>query len=263
MNQTELTSARFSLLKEWNKPSEARTIALELFKEKIGYDAPAWLYGDLTSIPAQGTPIAPLPSIPDDKRLLIALCVGHSRSGDSGAVALNGVSEHSFYSGEYVEELAAILRLAGFDVVIIDEYEGSSYGSAMAWLAAELKTLGVDFAVELHFNSASETAEGFEFMHWHLSKKGVIAAVAMQNKFAELAPDNKNRNVEPLGDEAHERGVLFASLTHCPAVIAEPHFGSFAKEVLQFMSNAEAIREHRRILGASIIAGANALILAA
>ena len=131
----------------------------------------------------------------------------------------------------------------------------------MRWVAARLLALDVDFAVELHFNAATPSAEGFEYLFWHKSKVSRVAAQAMQDAHAEEWEWMKNRDVEPLGDEAHERGVLFVSLTHCPALILEPFFGSSQREVAAYMADdgAELVATWTR----GISEAADALILQA
>ena len=267
--QTSLTSARFQLFKNWPAPSPERASVLSLLEKEIGYPAPAGLYGKQTAldlaaigVPANATPIAPLPKPKKGRTgFKIALCIGHARSGDRGASSTSGIYEEDFYSGPFVESLKAKLEAQGFEVVVIDAYQGSGYGSAMRWVAARLLALGVDFAVELHFNAASPSAEGFEYLFWHKSKVSRVAAQAMQDVHAEEWEWMKNRQVEPLGDEAHERGVLFVSLTHCPALILEPFFGSSQREVAAYMAD-----EGGELVGTwtrGISSAADALILQA
>ena len=108
--------------------------------------------------------------------------------------------------------------------IVLDEYDGSGYGSAMNWVAAKLKELGVTVAIELHFNSAGVSANGHEFLYWHSSKKGKRLAVEITNDMCLGVPEIKCRGAKP---RTHlNRGSTFLRKTHCPALVAEPFFGS-------------------------------------
>ena len=245
-NLTALTSARYELLtsKTVGLSGGAFGALVATLDDAIGYPAPSALYANVSDIPTSPIPVGPLPAKKKSRKgFLIALCVGHSRRGDSGASSTSGVSEQSFYSRFIVKQLAGELMAMGFEVVIIDEYEGGSYGSAMRWLAGELKRLGVDLAYELHFNAATPSAHGFETLFWHKSKVSRKVAEAMQTTQAKAYPEMKDRDVEPLGDQAHERGTLFCSLPACPSLILEPFFGSSSREVREYMSAEPAKRD--------------------
>jgi len=259
---TNLTTARYELLTEPLPGLSRGSIdsLLRLLDKRIGYKAPSALYEDLSDIPKTPTPVAPPPvtkSRPSD--FLIALCVGHSRAGDSGASSVFGESEHSFYSKFIVPMVADILRAKGFKVIIINSYQGSSYGRAMRWLAGELKRLDVDLAYEFHFNSASARARGFETLFWHKSTVSKPIAQAMQTVQANDYSDKQDRGIEPLGDQAHERGTLFCSLPHCPSIILEPFFGSNRFECQAYMPK-EKRQRFGSMLANGIEAGADLLL---
>ena len=157
----------------------------------------------------------------------VAVCVGHSRSGDSGAVSVAGVKEWS-YNLEVAYLTADALQRSGASAVVVKEYDGSSYGAAMSWLASHLRGLGVDAAIELHFNSASETAQGFEYLYYHSSSRGKALAQSLHAEHKRAFPFAVDRGIKARG--AGDRGVQFLKLTHCPAVICEPFFGSSREE---------------------------------
>lgn len=229
MNQTLLTTARWALInRSACLDSQVKETMLSLLDKEIGYSAP-----DIGDVDIVGTPVAPLPSF--SKGTKVALCVGHSRSGDSGAVATNGLSEHKFNKARAVA-VKSLLENKGIEAHVIDYYQGGGYSSAMQWLANHLRKKEYTLAVEFHFNSASPSAKGFEYLFWHKSKVGILVAKEFQKNHLNYFPDAYDRGIEPLGDEAHERGVLFTSLTHCPAVILEPFFGSNKSEVDRYMS---------------------------
>lgn len=162
---------------------------------------------------------------------LIAICVGHSRQikgkTEGGAVSVGGVSEHS-----YNYDLAQIIRSELSKMVIasfiVSEYKGAGYTAAQKWLSGYIKGLGATLALELHFNSAAPSAEGHEWLHWATSKNGQKLATAISVEFSEEFPDRKKRGVKPIGSA--DRGGEFLKLTHCPAVICEPFFGSNQNE---------------------------------
>ena len=164
----------------------------------------------------------------------VAICVGHSRSGDNGATSVSGVSEWDF-NVDIAGRVKIRLEGDGIDVDIVQDYHGRSYGSAMRWLARLLKQSQVDIAVELHFNAASPSAEGFEYLHWQTSKNGKRLAQCLLDSHAKFFPETKNRGLKPKGPGS--RGSMFLKLTHCPAVITEPFFGTNLDEWNLYSAN--------------------------
>ncbi len=230
MTLTDLTTARWELS---NKASGLSPVSLclltALLNEKIGYPAP-----NLRVEP--GTPSKPITPLPDlTGKAKIALCIGHARANDSGAVAYNGVSEE-VYNNIIAIRTKKRLEVMGYKVEIINFYPGNGYSSAMVWLARYLKDNSFTHAFELHFNSAGPTAKGFEYLYWHKSTKGIVMAEIFQALHSETFLDKSNRGAEALGDEAHERGVLFTSITHCPSIILEPFFGSNKQDAESYMT---------------------------
>ena len=151
---------------------------------------------------------------------MIALCVGHSRQGDSGASSVDGTTEYD-YNCDLAERVASKTRQ---DVRIYNTYEGKSYASSMRWLARKLKTDGVKFAVELHFNAASPSATGHEWLYWHSSANGRLLARSLRDSMEDSFPMHTSRGIK--AREKGSRGAAFLRYTHCPAVIAEPFFGT-------------------------------------
>lgn len=159
----------------------------------------------------------------------IALCLGHSRprktgGPEGGAVSVGGVSEWS-YNSRVAPLIAAQLRAAGHTVLIVDSYQGASYGAAITWLAAHLRKESVDIAVELHFNSADDpAARGHEWLIWPTSTAGRSLATHIDSAFR-TGPLRglPARGVKPRGTGD---GSQFLRRTHCTALIAEPFFGS-------------------------------------
>jgi len=158
----------------------------------------------------------------------VAICVGHSRRIlgrlDGGAVSVTGMSEHSFNS-----EIAGLLkdRLKGFGISseIFDSYGGNGYTAAMRNIAEQVRRYGADIALELHFNSSDDPqSNGFEYLCHGKSAKGRKLADALLAAHIAAYPKMKSRGVKGLSPD--DRGYLFVNLTHCPAVLCEPFFGS-------------------------------------
>jgi N-acetylmuramoyl-L-alanine amidase len=159
---------------------------------------------------------------------LVAICIGHSRKinghPEGGAVTHDGATNEWNWNKALADEIAAWLHKHRVRSVIIDEYEGSSYGSAQRWLASHLRGLDVTLALELHFNSSDNAeAHGAEWLHWHSSTKGKRLADSLRDEMA-LTGLMHTRGTKPRG--LADRGAEFLRGTHCPAVICEPFFGS-------------------------------------
>lgn len=170
---------------------------------------------------------------------LVAVCVGHSRAGDKGAVNVDNVTEWSF-NQPLAKRVCELIKDAGYDAVVVSLYNGSGYTAAMTWLANHLQEIGANVAVELHFNCSDEPkANGYEFLHWYCSHNGLRLADELAHSFAKSFPNQKNRGLKSINSE--DRGGLFLRKTMCPAVICEPFFGSNAKENEFFFSHREEL----------------------
>lgn len=227
MDDDNLTTARWSLINvpspEWGD-GVAETL-LELLNDKLGYSPPGFKSVPISNLPDFGTP------------QVVALCVGHGRSGDEGNVGAGGISEEDF-NLPLVQLVASNLRALGIRVVVISYYEGNGYTSAMTWLAAELKRLGVTLALEFHFNAYDKTKSGHEVLHWEGSKRGVVLAEYMNDSYSEFFPHLPDRGLKP--KSSGDRGALFLSLTHCPSCILEPFFGDNPEEWAK-MSHSDSV----------------------
>lgn len=173
---------------------------------------------------------------------IIGICVGHSRRGDQGATAVNGTTEWTYNNG-LAERLRWKLESLGVRSFVLNAYDADSYGAAMRWVAGELEKRHATLAVELHFNSATGTAQGHEWLYWATSKNSHDLAESISKEFSTRFPVRKSRGAK--GKVSGDRGAEFLRLTHCPAVICEPFFGGNPDE-WQFASThqdeiAEAI----------------------
>jgi len=166
---------------------------------------------------------------------MIAICVGHSRPNDSGAASVTGVTEW-----DYNSELADMIgdRLSS-PYKIYSTYCGSNYWSAMRWLAKKLKKDKVDAAIELHFNAATPKATGHEWLYWNTSQNGRLFARALRDSFEDCFPQLRSRGIKP--KQKGSRGAGFLRLTHCPAVIAEPFFGTNNEDFDLALNSKEGI----------------------
>ena len=153
---------------------------------------------------------------------MIAICIGHSRPGDRGAVSYDGTTEHAFNS-RVGRLLVGLLAARGHHATVIDRYEGGTYAAAQQWLARYLGSIGTALAVELHFNAANGQARGFEYLHWENSASGKRLAQAFRNAHRADWPSAPDRGLKPLGRAS--RGALFCRLPAAPSIILEPFFG--------------------------------------
>ena len=151
---------------------------------------------------------------------MIALCVGHSRQGDSGAASIDGTTEWD-YNSDLAERIAAKTQQ---EIRVYNAYGGKGYTSAMRWLAKKLKKDGAEFAIELHFNAASPSATGHEWLYWNTSTNGRLLARSLRDSMEDAFPQFTSRGIKARGKGS--RGASFLRLPNCPAVIAEPFFGT-------------------------------------
>jgi N-acetylmuramoyl-L-alanine amidase len=186
------------------------------------------LLGDVLNYPAPGSALSPIAPLPEPgSKTRWALCLGHGRSGDEGAESVDKTSEEE-YNFVIIERVASELRRLGYDVIVISYYEGNGYTAAMTWLAEILHAKGATAAIEFHFNASHGSTRGHEFLHWNESVRGVTLAKALCKEFDRSFPEHPSRGLKK--KSAKDRGALFLSLTHCPAVIAEPFFGDNSEE---------------------------------
>lgn len=164
----------------------------------------------------------------------VALCVGHSRrlpSGhpEGGAWTHDGkCSEWQWNQGIARETACELHERHGIASFMVNDYGARGYGAAMRWLGRELRGLGnIRLAVELHFNSASASANGHEWLHWPGSIQSRLLATELHLAMIRKFPGLRARGVKTPVDG---RGDGFLKHTHCPAVIAEPFFGSNAHD---------------------------------
>lgn len=159
---------------------------------------------------------------------VIAVCVGHARTGDLGAGAVDGTSEY-VYNCQLAERVSLLLGRAGVAHDVYARYPAATYASAMKWLAAELRKDGATLAVELHFNSSgTRAAAGHEWLYWQGSVQGKQLAGWFHAHMKTQFPKALARGVKSIGPK--DNGAGFLRAMPCPACIAEPFFGSNAHD---------------------------------
>jgi len=114
------------------------------------------------------------------------------------------------------------------------------YTGAMRKLANEIKAFRADVCLELHFNSASPKAHGFEFLYYKGSRMGKKLANLLSvwysakdesfHPFKSKLPFSKRRGTGTLARGRFSRGSTYLRITPCPAIIVETHFGSNIKD---------------------------------
>lgn len=190
-------------------------------------------------------PTVPFPTnnIPRED-LNVAICVGHSRKGDTGAVSAGGVNEWT-YNKKVAEYLKSDLQEFGISSFIVDDYGGTygSYTSAMNWLIKHLKNEKASIAIELHFNASSNSkANGMEMLYWNTSRIGLSLAEYLLRGCQKYFPLIRNRGAK--SRKSGDRGATFLRGTHCPAVITEPFFGTcFEPDWTTFANNEHVLSQ--------------------
>lgn len=169
----------------------------------------------------------------------VAICVGHSRIGDRGAVSVGKVSEW-VYNSEVAEALRLRLEDSGVDVDVISAYPRHTYRAAMKWLADRMQGKGYDCVLELHFNSSGKAANGYEYLYLKTSTAGKRLAWCLNSAHNRVVGGHqRNRGSHPVS--AGQRGYSFLSLTPAPAVICEPFFGSNENEWAMYAHDCEKL----------------------
>ncbi len=175
----------------------------------------------------------PTNSIPREE-LNVAICVGHSRKGDMGAVSCGHTNEWT-YNKKVAEYLKSDLQEYGITSFVVDNYGGTygSYTSAINWLTKHLKEKKASVAIELHFNAAaSQDANGMEMLYWGSSRIGLSLAEYVLQGCQKYFPLSRNRGAKGLSKGS--RGATFLRNTHCPALITEPFFGTNWQDWIMF-----------------------------
>jgi len=163
---------------------------------------------------------------------MIAICIGHSRKigdrYDGGAYSETLKTNERNFNLKVADILQKLLSEKNISSKIYSDYKGVGYGTAMFNLANQIRMARATFAIELHFNSADSDANGHEWLYWHSSLIGRRIAERFHDAFSKKFPKIKSRGTKAI--QKQDRGGKFLELTHCPAVILEPLFGSSVED---------------------------------
>tara|TARA_S200002703_G_scaffold72013_1_gene62419 strand:- start:1229 stop:1936 length:708 start_codon:yes stop_codon:yes gene_type:complete len=167
----------------------------------------------------------------------VAILVGHSRSGDNGAMTLDSSTSEWDYNSDIAKRTQKILEDFPIKTSVFNKYKGNSYAQAILELSKDLNKLEYDLVIELHFNSFyNPQASGYENIYWHSSKKGKKAAEELQKSFKSFFPkSHKDRKIKAISHSS-QRGGMLLKHTEAPSVICEPFFGSNKSEWKFFKS---------------------------
>lgn len=168
----------------------------------------------------------------------IAISSGHNHN--TGARAVDGTDEWT-----HNEKLRTIitrkLKERGLNVLHLERNRSMGYSMAMKSLAHEMRVGGADLCLELHFNSASPAAHGFEFLHYETSKGGARLAQNLSDEYyaATEGAFTPRRGTGTLPRGKSERGSTYLRVTPCPAIIVETGFASNPREWAKLRSTLE------------------------
>lgn len=166
----------------------------------------------------------------------IAISSGHNKG--TGARACDGTDEWS-HNERLRPLIVKELEALGHTVQSFERDSSKRYGSAMRKLAKQIKQFEADVCVELHFNVASPSAHGYEFLYYKPSKGGVHLARCLSKEYqtatgGKFTPRRGN-GILPRG--RWDRGSTYLRVTPCPAIIAEMGFASNPSEWRQMKAS--------------------------
>ena len=190
----------------------------------------------------------------------LAIQTGHTKG--TGAVGCGNVQEYDF-NAKVTSEIERLAPIYDVELLVTHRDPELGYSAAVRKTAAAIKDFDADLCLELHFNSAGESAKGCEILHYCNSSNGERAAHCMADSLKPMLdalsiPLRGDNGVRSLwyhkADEPKaysNRGSYYVYATHCPALILEPFFGSNPRE-MELMNQADNITELARsyILGA-------------
>ena len=163
-----------------------------------------------------------------------ALVVGHD-SKRKGSYGNEGVSEFNFWDN-FVnaitipdgDECYVLYRPADID----------SYTQQMAHVHQQMKDIGVEFGVELHFNGYSDPrVNGNEVLYNGANVKSIALAKLLDSCFDELP--NRDRGIKVL--TKGDNGFGFVAGSYIPCIISEPFFGSHQSNFIYGGKDREAL----------------------
>ena len=193
---------------------------LEANAEVLDTDNPSHV-DDGTLPDARGDVLASSVADTDGKpKLKVGLFVGHNRG--TGATAIDGSDEWESRK-KVAEAAAALLSEEGFQAHVIFRNGQLGYAAAMREHGRTASKLGLDLALELHFNAYNGEASGAEIIvaSQHAADTLGKAFVGSTETFY---PDRVLRS-GGVKVQTSGRGYLFNAKQRCVSGIYEPCFG--------------------------------------
>ena len=147
----------------------------------------------------------------------VAVVVGHHPDAPGAALRLGEHVAHEYgFWRPFGRELVRSLRTVGITGHLVERPNAEPNEA----LADRVNALGVEAAIELHFNAFKDpTANGTEMLHCADSAQGKRLARGLLQSVTQTL-GTRNRGLKP------RIGWPFLSLPEMPAVVAEPAFGS-------------------------------------
>lgn len=147
----------------------------------------------------------------------IALVVGHNEKAKGAYSRHLRMSEFPFWAA-----VASLLK--DKDIKVFKRQAGASYWRQIDQVYKEVDEWGADASVELHFNSASPSAQGAEVL-----SSGSSGSLKIARVFQDIFQRHwKHRGVKVR--KKRDRGGRSLHAGRCPAILIEPFFGSNAKD---------------------------------
>lgn len=173
----------------------------------------------------RGDVLASSVSKPDESpKLKVGLFVGHNRG--TGATAIDGSDE--WESRKKVAEAAAVLLSEdGYRVHVIYRNGQLGYAAAMREHGRTASKLGLDLALELHFNAYNGEATGAEIIVASQSSADTLGKAFVESTET-FYPDRVLRS-GGIKVQTSGRGHLFNANQRCVSGIYEPCFGDHAE----------------------------------
>lgn len=158
----------------------------------------------------------------------VAFVIGHHEKDKGAYSPYLKVSEWDFY-----KEVISYIPEAS---VFYHDSSISSYTERIKNTASKINKVDFDLVIELHFNAASESANGCETLYYYNSKKGAKYAKAFSRTVNDRTGIKlRNNGLKPLVN-SKDRGFASVYYTTAPTILIEPFFGSNEEDVERIVS---------------------------
>lgn len=168
----------------------------------------------------------------------LALVVGHNQIRQGAHSAHLDVSEWTYWS-RWAQDfaLANDPSVSGFIAKVFYRPGDVGYGAEIRQVYGEVDAWGADASVELHFNSVkSKVAHGCEMLSSGSKLSMALAAEVQKNTvfYCYEGDERKAVNRGVRTPMEGDRGYMSLHTGRCPAIIAEPFFGSNSNDCKMF-----------------------------